>query len=84
MAGKAGDSGMVRRVGLYPGPFDPPTLGHLDIVKRALKLVDHLVIGVGTGTGKSPLFTFEERVKMWRQLTSMVSRFSAGRRNSTL
>lgn len=57
---------MTRRVGLYPGTFDPPTLGHFDIVKRAIKLVDHLVIGVGTGTGKNPLFSFEERVDMWR------------------
>lgn len=55
-----------KRIGLYPGTFDPPTLGHFDIVKRALKLVDHLVIGVGTGTGKSPLFTYEERVAMWQ------------------
>ena len=54
------------RIGLYPGTFDPPTLGHLDIVKRALKLVDRLVIGVGTGTGKNPLFSYEERVEMWR------------------
>jgi len=55
-----------RRVGLYPGTFDPVTLGHLDIVKRALKLVDHLVIGVATGSGKSPLFSLDERVEMWR------------------
>jgi len=55
-----------RRVGLYPGTFDPVTLGHLDIVKRAVKLVDHLVIGLATGTGKVPLFTLEERVAMWR------------------
>jgi pantetheine-phosphate adenylyltransferase len=55
-----------KRIGLYPGTFDPLTLGHLDIVKRALKLVDHLVIGVGTGTGKHPLFSYEERVAMWR------------------
>jgi pantetheine-phosphate adenylyltransferase len=54
------------RIGLYPGTFDPPTLGHLDIVKRALKLVDRLVIGVGVGTGKNPLFSYEERVAMWR------------------
>jgi pantetheine-phosphate adenylyltransferase len=54
------------RIGLYPGTFDPPTLGHLDIVKRALKLVDHLVIGVGIGTGKNPLFSYEERVEMWQ------------------
>src|SRR4051812_22493313 len=55
-----------RRVGLYPGTFDPVTLGHLDIVKRAVKLVDHLVIGVATGTDKVPLFSLEERVAMWR------------------
>ncbi len=47
---------MAKRIGLYPGTFDPVTLGHLDIVKRAFKLVDHLVIGLGTGTGKNPLF----------------------------
>ena len=55
-----------RRVGLYPGTFDPVTLGHLDIVKRAVKLVDHLVIGVATGTDKAPLFSLAERVEMWR------------------
>ncbi|MEI9991491.1 MAG: pantetheine-phosphate adenylyltransferase [Rhizomicrobium sp.] len=54
------------RVGLYPGTFDPVTLGHLDIVKRALKLVDRLVIGLATGTGKAPLFSLDERVAMWR------------------
>ena len=54
------------RVGLYPGTFDPVTLGHLDIVKRAVKLVDHLVIGLATGSGKTPLFSLEERVAMWR------------------
>ena len=56
----------ARRVGLYPGTFDPVTLGHLDIVKRAVKLVDHLVIGVATGSGKAPLFSLAERVEMWR------------------
>ena len=54
------------RVGLYPGSFDPVTLGHLDIVKRAVKLVDHLVIGLATGSGKSALFSLEERVAMWQ------------------
>jgi pantetheine-phosphate adenylyltransferase len=52
--------------GLYPGTFDPVTLGHLDIVKRAVKLVDHLVIGVATNADKSPLFTLDERVAMVR------------------
>ena len=58
---------VVRRVGLYPGTFDPVTLGHLDIVKRAVKLVDHLVIGVATNASKSPLFTLEERMAMVRR-----------------
>ena len=65
MAGKTSIA-HKRRVGLYPGTFDPVTLGHLEIVKRAVKLVDHLVIGLATGTGKVPLFTLEERVAMWR------------------
>jgi len=55
-----------KRIGLYPGTFDPVTLGHLDIVKRAVKLVDHLVIGLGTGSGKTPLFSLEERIAMWK------------------
>jgi pantetheine-phosphate adenylyltransferase len=50
--------------GLYPGTFDPVTLGHLDIIKRAVKLVDHLVIGVATNDAKAPLFSLEERVAM--------------------
>ncbi len=65
MADKDGEAGKWR-AGLYPGTFDPVTLGHLDIVKRAVKLVDRLVIGLGTGTGKNPLFTVDERAAMWR------------------
>jgi pantetheine-phosphate adenylyltransferase len=53
-------------VGLYPGTFDPATLGHLDIIKRAVKLVDHLVIGVATNASKSPLFTLDERMEIMR------------------
>ena len=56
-----------QRIGLYPGTFDPLTLGHIDIVGRAVKLVDHLVIGIATGTGKTPLFSLEERVEMWER-----------------
>ena len=56
-----------RRIGLYPGTFDPVTLGHLDIIKRAVKLVDHLVIGVATNASKTPLFTLEERKAMLRR-----------------
>ncbi|MFT6023191.1 MAG: pantetheine-phosphate adenylyltransferase [Ascidiaceihabitans sp.] len=52
------------RVGLYPGTFDPITLGHLDIIRRASALVDRLVIGVAINRDKGPLFTLEERVVM--------------------
>jgi pantetheine-phosphate adenylyltransferase len=52
------------RVGLYPGTFDPITFGHLDIIRRAAKLVDRLVIGVAINRDKGPLFTLEERVAM--------------------
>src|SRR6201996_2175330 len=53
-----------QRIGLYPGTFDPVTLGHLDIIKRAVKLVDHLVIGVATNASKEPMFTLKERKAM--------------------
>ena len=52
------------RVGLYPGTFDPITLGHLDIIRRASALVDRLVIGVAINRDKGPLFSLEERVEM--------------------
>ncbi len=52
------------RTGLYPGTFDPVTLGHVDIIERAMALVDRLVIGVAINRDKSPLFSLEERVAM--------------------
>jgi pantetheine-phosphate adenylyltransferase len=52
------------RIGLYPGTFDPITLGHIDIIQRALLLVDRLVIGVAINRDKGPLFSLEERVAM--------------------
>ena len=52
------------RIGLYPGTFDPITLGHIDIIRRASLLVDRLVIGVAINRDKFPLFTLEERVEM--------------------
>ncbi|MBE7217456.1 MAG: pantetheine-phosphate adenylyltransferase [Caulobacteraceae bacterium] len=54
----------MERVGLYPGTFDPFTNGHLDIVGRAVKLVDRLVIGVAENAGKGPMFSTAERVAM--------------------
>ena len=50
------------RIGVYPGTFDPLTLGHMDIIRRAAHLVDRLVIGVTTNPSKSPMFTLEERL----------------------
>jgi pantetheine-phosphate adenylyltransferase len=52
------------RIGLYPGTFDPVTLGHVDIIQRAMALVDRLVIGVAINRDKGPLFNLEERVAM--------------------
>jgi len=52
------------RTGVYPGTFDPVTLGHMDIIRRGAKLVDRLVIGVTTNPSKSPMFTIDERMAM--------------------
>jgi len=54
----------TKRVGIYPGTFDPITNGHIDIFKRGLRLVDRLVVGVATNPSKNPMFTLEERVAM--------------------
>ncbi len=55
---------MAQRIGLYPGTFDPITLGHVDIIERAVKMVDELVVGVAINRDKGPLFSLEDRVKM--------------------
>jgi pantetheine-phosphate adenylyltransferase len=55
------------RTGVYPGTFDPITLGHMDIIRRGAKLVDRLVIGVTTNPSKSPMFSVEERMAMVRR-----------------
>jgi pantetheine-phosphate adenylyltransferase len=55
------------RTGVYPGTFDPVTLGHMDIIRRGAKLVDRLVIGVTTNPSKSPMFTVEERMAAVRR-----------------
>lgn len=52
------------RIGVYPGTFDPITLGHMDIIRRGAKLVDKLVIGVTTNASKSPMFSVDERMAM--------------------
>jgi pantetheine-phosphate adenylyltransferase len=58
---------MTTRTGVYPGTFDPITLGHMDIIRRGAKLVDRLVIGVTTNPSKNPMFTVEERMDMVRR-----------------
>lgn len=55
---------MAKLTGMYPGTFDPVTNGHLDIMRRAVKLVDNLVIGVAINEAKKPLFSLDERVEM--------------------
>ncbi|OYW88405.1 MAG: pantetheine-phosphate adenylyltransferase [Sphingobium sp. 32-64-5] len=57
----------VSRIGVYPGTFDPMTLGHMDIIRRGAKLVDRLIIGVTTNPSKSPMFSLEERLAMVRR-----------------
>ena len=58
---------MADRIGVYPGTFDPITLGHIDIIRRGAHLVDRLVIGVTTNPSKEPMFTISERLEMVRR-----------------
>ncbi len=62
------------RVGLYPGTFDPVTLGHIDIIRRASALVDKLVLGVAINRDKGPLFSLEERVAMIEAECALLSK----------
>ena len=55
---------MTQRIGVYPGTFDPITLGHMDIIERGAKLVDKLIIGVTTNIAKAPMFNDDERIAM--------------------
>lgn len=60
------------RVGVYPGSFDPVTLGHLDIIERSSKIVDKLIVGVLNNNSKTPLFSADERVNMLKEVTSHI------------
>jgi pantetheine-phosphate adenylyltransferase len=62
-----------KRIGLYPGTFDPVTNGHMDVIGRAARLVDRLVVGVAINAGKGPLFPLEERVELVRAETGKVA-----------
>jgi len=70
---------MSRLVGFYPGSFDPVTNGHLDVIERACKLVDRLVVAVGTHHSKSPLFAHEDRMELLRQTVEPI-----GKRTDTI
>ncbi|HEV7457460.1 MAG TPA: pantetheine-phosphate adenylyltransferase [Roseococcus sp.] len=64
---------MVERTALYPGTFDPVTNGHLDVIGRAARLVDRLVVGVAMNAGKGPLFPLEERAELVRAETDAIA-----------
>lgn len=66
-------STIARRIGFYSGSFDPVTLGHVDVIARAARLVDRLVIGVGVHPGKAPLFTPDEKIEMLKAETAAIS-----------
>ena len=70
---------MSRRVGIYPGTFDPITNGHSDVIRRALHVVDELVIGVARNDAKGPLFSTEERVEIVRDEMNHLENGDAGR-----
>ena len=60
------------RIGVYPGTFDPITLGHMDIIERGAKLVDRLIVGVTTNIAKSPMFSDDERIAMVKREVAAV------------
>ncbi|HEY8290386.1 MAG TPA: pantetheine-phosphate adenylyltransferase [Acetobacteraceae bacterium] len=67
------DARHPKHVGLYPGTFDPVTNGHLDVIGRAARLLDKLVVGVAINTGKGPLFPIEERVELVKAETKPIA-----------
>jgi pantetheine-phosphate adenylyltransferase len=72
---------MAERIGVYPGTFDPITNGHLDIIQRATRLLDRLIVGIAVNDGKGPLFPLEERVAMVKAECAQLA--GAGNGNAT-
>jgi pantetheine-phosphate adenylyltransferase len=64
----------MKRIGFTSGSFDPVTNGHLDVIARAARMVDVLVVGVGVHPGKTPMFTPEEKIEMLKQETAAIAR----------
>jgi pantetheine-phosphate adenylyltransferase len=67
MVEERGGDMAVERTGVYPGTFDPVTSGHMEVVRRSLRLVDRLVIGPAISSGKGPLFSLEERIEIIKE-----------------
>jgi pantetheine-phosphate adenylyltransferase len=62
---------MIMNIAVYPGSFDPITNGHIDLIERAIRIFDKLIVAVAENPGKTPLFTIEERLDMVRKTTEM-------------
>jgi pantetheine-phosphate adenylyltransferase len=73
----------MKRTGFYSGTFDPVTNGHLDVIARAARIVDTLVIGIGVHPGKTPLFTAEERMAMLESETAGIAKKTGCRMDIT-
>lgn len=66
----------MQRLAIYPGSFDPPTLGHVDVIERASKLFDHIIVAVGVNSAKKPLLCAEDRVESLRRSTMHLANVS--------
>ena len=67
---------MAERISIYPGSFDPPTLGHLDLIERAVRIFDHVIVAVAMNREKSGLFTIEERIEMLEEMVADIPNVS--------
>ncbi len=70
---------MAERIGVYPGTFDPITNGHVDIIRRALRICDRLIVAVAENIGKNPLFTLEERLALVNHELGIVNGANGGK-----
>jgi len=69
---------------IYPGTFDPPTNGHVDLIQRGAKIFDHLVVAILRNSAKDPLFTVEERVEMLKEVTAEIDNVSVATFNGLM